>query len=138
MIKVDKIIPYVCMCGITLSDKSRSLKQHLKTARHLNYIDPSLIIEYSCICGTILVDKHRLSRHIKTIKHLNKVGSCPPHYWSIASANGPTSAGTCSKCAETRHFDNSLQTGGGWFLQMAEEKVTKENQEIKELEKLVT
>ena len=73
-----------------------------------------------------------------TIKHLNKVGSCPPHYWSIASANGPTSAGTCSKCGATKRFDNSLNTGGGWFLQMADEKATKENQEIKELEKLVT
>ena len=103
MIKADKIIPYACMCGITLSDRRKSLKQHLATK-----------------------------------KHLKKVGACPPHYWSIASANGPTSAGTCSKCAETRHFDNSLQTGGGWFLQMADEKVTKENQEIKELEKLVT
>ena len=103
MVNTREIISYACACGITISDKSRSLKQHLNTKRHLS-----------------------------------KVDACPPHYWSIASANGPTSAGTCSKCGATKRFDNSLNTGGGWFLQMADEKATKENQEIKELEKLVT
>ena len=103
MTKVREIVPYTCTCGIILSDKSKSLKQHLITK-----------------------------------VHVNKIGACPPHYWSIDPANGPTSAGICSKCTEIKRFDNSLNTGGGWFLQMADEKATKENQEIKELEKLVT
>ena len=103
MVNTREIISYACACGITISDKSRSLKQHLATK-----------------------------------KHLSKVGSCPPHYWSIASANGPTSAGICSKCAEIKRFDNSLNTGGGWFLQMADEKAQKDTQEMKELERFVT
>lgn len=103
MANTKEIISYACICGITISDRSRSLKQHLTTKRHLS-----------------------------------KVDACPPHHWSIASANGPTSAGICSKCAETKRFDNSLSTGGGWFLHMADEKIQKENQEIKELERLVT
>jgi hypothetical protein len=46
--------------------------------------------------------------------------------------------GVCSKCAAAKHFDNSLNTGGGWFLQMADEKAQKDTQEMKELERLVT
>ena len=103
MATTRETIPYTCACGITISDKGRSLKQHLTTKRHLS-----------------------------------KVEACPPHYWSIASANGPTSAGICSKCAETKRFDNSLNTGGGWFLQMADEKAQKDNQQMKELERFVT
>ena len=103
MTKVREIVPYTCTCGIILSDKSKSLKQHLITK-----------------------------------VHVNKIGACPPHYWSIDPANGPTSAGICSKCAEIKRFDNSLNTGGGWFLQMADEKAQKDTQEMKELERLVT
>ena len=98
-----EIIPYSCICGITIADRSKSLKQHLITQ-----------------------------------KHLNKVGECPPHHWSIASANGPTSAGVCSKCREIKHFENSLQTGGGWYTQMATEKSQKEWTEQEEVRKLVT
>jgi hypothetical protein len=103
MENTKEIISYDCPCGITISDKSRSLKQHLNTKRHLS-----------------------------------KVDACPPHYWSIDPANGPTSMGVCSKCAAAKHFDNSLNTGGGWFLQMADEKAQKDTQEMKELERLVT
>ena len=30
------------------------------------------------------------------------------HYWKIAQANGPTSAGVCKHCGENREFRNWL------------------------------
>lgn len=31
------------------------------------------------------------------------------HYWVIESPNGPTSAGECRHCGESREFKNSVQ-----------------------------
>lgn len=32
--------------------------------------------------------------------------SCPPHYWLIAPAHGPTSPGICNQCGVRRDFSN--------------------------------
>lgn len=34
------------------------------------------------------------------------------HFWQIDAPNGPISEGTCSKCKQTREFQNSIQTSG--------------------------
>ena len=136
----QQVIQYSCICGITLSDKSRSLKQHLKTKNHLNYIYPPPVkekpnMQYSCICGTTLLDKHKLNRHLKTAKHLEHPDSCPPHFWVIASANGPNSEGSCSKCKTKKQFQNSINGVPGWHSSV-EEKIHKEKQALRELEKI--
>lgn len=32
------------------------------------------------------------------------------HYWMLESANGPCSAGTCTRCGVTREFSNSTES----------------------------
>ena len=34
------------------------------------------------------------------------------HFWQIDAPNGPISEGTCTKCKQTREFQNSIQTSG--------------------------
>lgn len=49
-----------------------------------------------------------------------KTGDCE-HHWIIEAPNGPTSAGECRVCGETREFANYLESsawsGGGVTLQ---------------------
>ena len=37
------------------------------------------------------------------------------HHWVIATAQGPTSPGTCQKCHAEREFSNSAAAGSGGF-----------------------
>lgn len=36
--------------------------------------------------------------------------NCPPHYWIIAQANGPTSPGMCRKCRTRGEFNNFVES----------------------------
>lgn len=45
----------------------------------------------------------------------HKVAQRPPplgcaHYWMLEPANGPCSAGTCTRCGVTREFRNSTES----------------------------
>jgi len=138
----QQVIQYSCICGITLSDKSRSLKQHLKTKKHLDRknIHPPRFkenqnMQYSCVCGTTLLDMSNLKRHLQTIKHLEHPDSCPPHFWIIDSANGPNSEGSCSKCKTKKQFQNSVDGTPGWHSSV-DERIYKEKQELRDLERI--
>ena len=90
---------YVCECGITLTNKVKSLKKHIQTQKHLKALE---------------ID-------------------CPPHHWSIATATGPISQGTCIKCNLTKNFENSVQYTWSWQTASAE-KIEQEKAEKADLE----
>ena len=45
----------------------------------------------------------------KSKRHVEAEQSCE-HYWIIESPDGPTSAGVCKVCGETRDFANYLES----------------------------
>ena len=45
----------------------------------------------------------------KSKRHVEAEQACE-HYWLIESPNGPTSAGVCQVCGETRDFANYLES----------------------------
>lgn len=90
-------------------------------------------INVTCICGVILTNKG-LKRHLQTQKHLKSLESlCPPHHWSIDTADGPQSNGICIKCQAIKKFDNSIQYAWSWQT-AAGEKEEKEKLEKAALE----
>ena len=92
---------------------------------------------YNCPCGVHISDKSKsLKKHLTTKIHL-EFAQCPPHHWTIDSANGPLSAGFCIKCNAKNKFENSINMGWTGRSQREYEEEEQQKEVTGELEQLV-
>ena len=96
-----------------------------------------IVESYNCPCGVKISDKRKsLKRHLSTKIHLS-FAQCPPHHWTIDSANGPLSEGFCIKCNAKDRFENSINMGWTGRSQREYEEEEQNKEVVGELEQLV-
>ncbi len=135
---------YICECGIKLS-RVRDLPRHKTTKNHItsmgevekNHVDSKNVEKesYVCECGVILSRQRDLPKHKATQGHItfkknktlkdelklksrlsrDKEAKHHAHHWTIETADGPLSKGTCALCGKTQEFANSLMSGSNWY-----------------------